>query len=534
MSNPSLPIDGSLHPVLEDEAAQDHASGVRRRLLGVAVGALVVLVLAVTPPLVNMKRYQPRIAANMSASLGRPVHLDGVKMHLLPVPGLTLTNLVVSEDPAFGAEPTIRANSVEVTLRVASLWGRRVEFSRIHFDDPSLNLVRNAEGRWNLQGLLMHAADVPAAPTGQRKASDAPRFPYIEATGARVNLKLGDEKMPFALTDAEFALWLPTEQQWHLRLEATPERTDSRISDTGTVRVEGTLERAALAADVPVDLAASWHDAPLGDATRLITGNDAGWRGTVHLDAALKGTLGDAQLTAKMTLDDLRRADFVPPQMLDVSLRCTAEAVATAMTLRDVVCALPVDDGDLSKAVTVRAGAMDLQRPLATPLAVDAEAVPLPWVFGWLRLVSARIPAEANPAGTVTAHVQRTGPHVWQGRTAAEVARDETPVTFAGTLAADGGMCPVALQVGTTAVQGGSVTGSLTQCGYSFRLDGPWSASLLAGVASDLPQLAAGLDLPENGTAHLDVGCTSSWGGEQTCVAQKTVAVVKRMGRRKR
>ena len=58
------------------------------------------------PPLLNVGRYQRRIVTSMSESLGRPVHLDKVTLHLLPMPGFTLDNFVVSEDPAFGNEPT--------------------------------------------------------------------------------------------------------------------------------------------------------------------------------------------------------------------------------------------------------------------------------------------------------------------------------------------------------------------------------------------------------------------------------------------
>ena len=157
-------------------------SAKRRRLVFVAAALLVLLALVFTPPLLNVSRLRRRIATSMSQSLGRPVHLDSVTLHLLPMPGFTLNNLVVSEDPAFGYEPVIRAQRVEATLRVSSLWRRHVEFSTIRFvevdgNHPSLNIVRNAQGRWNLQEILVQAAHANTAPTGQRKAGAEPRFP---------------------------------------------------------------------------------------------------------------------------------------------------------------------------------------------------------------------------------------------------------------------------------------------------------------------------------------------------------------------
>ena len=225
--------------------------------------------LAILPPLINVNQFKRRIVASISASIGRPVHLDNVSLVMLPLPGFKLENFVVEEDPAFGAEPIVRANSVVATLRFSSLWRRKVEFSRINFQEPSINLVHiptkgSQEGRWNVESILLQAARIPAAPTAQAKAGPDPRFPYIEATGARVNIKYGDEKLPFSLTEADFALWLPRPQQWRLRLEAKPTRTDTSASDTGTVSLEGTLDRAERFDLIPIDLSGEWKNVPLG------------------------------------------------------------------------------------------------------------------------------------------------------------------------------------------------------------------------------------------------------------------------------
>src|SRR5580698_10130347 len=72
----------------------------------------------ILPPLINMNRYQRRIANAISNGLGRPVHLSAVTLRLLPRPGLELSDFIVDEDPAFGAEPTLRAQSVDASVRL--------------------------------------------------------------------------------------------------------------------------------------------------------------------------------------------------------------------------------------------------------------------------------------------------------------------------------------------------------------------------------------------------------------------------------
>ena len=265
-------VTPATHSYDEGEARLDPADfepreiqfpALRRTLTVLAILAALGIAIAL-PPLLNVNRFRRQIATSISNSLGRPVHMDQVTLNLLPTPGFTLENFVVGEDPSFGTEPVIHANSVRARLRVRSLWRRRVEFSRISLTDTSLNLVHRADGRWNIESILLQASRIDAAPTGQRNGGSAPRFPYIEATNARVNVKMGLEKMPLALTETEFALWLPQPQQWRLRLLGRPSRTDNAASDTGQLRIEGTLGKANTLAAVPVELAAEWSGAPLG------------------------------------------------------------------------------------------------------------------------------------------------------------------------------------------------------------------------------------------------------------------------------
>ena len=370
----------------------------RRRFFWAGGILVCLLLLVLLPPLINANRFQRKIAQSMSDSLGRPVHLDNVSLHLLPVPGLTLDNLVVGENPAFGAEPTIRANTVEATLRLGSLWRRRVEFSTVRFVEPNVNLVRNAQGRWNLADVLLHAAHVDTAPTVQRRAGPAPRFPYIEATGGRVNIKLAEEKLPFSLTDTEFALWLPTANHWRVRLKGQPARTDTFITDPGVMRLEGDLERATTAGAVPIRLRLNWHDAPLGEASHILTGQDRGWRGNLNLDAAIAGTLSAAQLHTRLTLGGLRRAEFAPAQPVDLQVNCGSGLSVTTVTLADLRCTMP-DSGPTP--MILQAASLDLSRPLQAFATVTGQGIPLHWALLWAALFSSRVPTDLNPHATL-------------------------------------------------------------------------------------------------------------------------------------
>jgi hypothetical protein len=518
-------------------------SRTKRRVVWVAGVVAIVLLLTLTPPLMNVNRLRRRIAASMSASLGRPVHLDKVTIHLLPVPGFTLENLVVSEDPAFGYEPTIRANVVEATLRPSSLWRRQVEFSTIRFIEPSLNLVRNAQGKWNLQSLLVHAAKVDTAPTEQSKAGPEPRFPYIEATGARVNLKLGDEKKPFSLTDADFALWLPTPAEWRMRLEAKPARTDTNISDPGTVRMEGSLRRAASMAAVPVDLRASWEGAPLGEASKLLRGEDADWRGNLTVEATLQGELGAAKLATKVHFEDLRRADFVPTKSLDVAVECTGVLEMMTAVVHTPACSVPAEK------VTAVAESVDLTVLRAKGLTIGTPETEEGWLLDWARLFSQRLPGRDGPAGMLKGSVAQGEDGAWSGGFEGDVdsllpteKRRMVPVTF-NVSAANGvwTLRPVDLLMMPPGAGGLMLSGSATAGdGVTLRLEGTATSKQMLALREAWPQLADGM--PEVVPGIFDAGtevpvkvgvtCSRPWHAGQVC-AVVGVEPVKRLGRRR-
>jgi AsmA protein len=421
------------------------------------------------------------------------------------------------------------------------------------FDTPSLNLVRNAAGQWNVQSLLMHAASVSTAPTAQRKAGPEPRFPYIEATGARVNVKLGEEKKPFSLTDAEFALWLTSPQEWRVRAKGTPARTDTNVSDPGTVKLEGSLKRAATMAEVPVDLTASWNGAPMGEASKMLTGSDAGWRGRLSVEATLSGMLGAAKLTTTVHMEDLRRADFVPVTTMDVVTECHGTVDVTTAVVTDPACSVNTPMAEGAKAagrVVAVADRVDLSTQEAEGLRVGMTAVPNGWLLDWARLFSQRISAAQHPGGTVAGSVvmsdARKGEAArWEGEfhgemvgvlpwTGIEGERLEHPFTLTTNTGETGFvLAPFSLTPpGKSELTLGAVA---TTAGLTLRYSGTATVAQLQALRRMAPPLADGLEdlVKTDGDAvgrvvKVDAACTRAWGSGQTCAVVEAAAPKRR------
>jgi AsmA protein len=503
----------------------------RRRVLTVAGIIAVLLALVLLPPLISVNRFRHRITQSVSESLGRPVHIDNLTLNMLPLPGFTLENFVVEDDPAFSAEPIMRANSVRVTLRAWSLWRRRVEFSRISLEDPSLNLVHRADGRWNFESILLQAAKMEAAPTAQAGVGDEPRFPYVEATGARINVKMGLEKLPISLTEADLALWLTQPDQWKLRLDGHPVRTSTAATDTGTLRVQGTLGKASTLSEVPIDLTTEWRTAPLGGVSWVLVGRDAGFRGVMTLRTIVQGTVGNSKLDSDLVLSDVRRADFVPQHTIDATIHCTAQATNSFHQINSLRCGWPSSTltDPTAPGLSLAAEIPDVLHLQGTKAEANLTAVPANGLLDVLRLTSTRVSPNLSVAGAISGKLTccaTTGWSAFSGNLAIDKASlaiaKGTP--FLGTnVAADlsNGILqvqPVELNLG--APEPALLDGHIDANGLALHLTGPVLRSRLLDLAASIPPFGDGIEavLPAAQTGdgaeapiHVDLTANRTW-----------------------
>ena len=152
-------------------------------------------------------------------------------------------------------------------------------------------MVRNREGRWNLEDWL--PPPQKRRPIGseiygpRRPAAIANRLEKIEFDEGRINFKSGDVKQPFALTAVAGTVEQVSPGRWKLQLEAQPWRSGVALQSTGTVQVRGDVAGTSARLQ-PASLTVHWDRVSLADLFRLLRGRDYGVRGTFALDAAAR------------------------------------------------------------------------------------------------------------------------------------------------------------------------------------------------------------------------------------------------------
>ena len=366
----------------------------RRAMWMWAIVALIVLGVLL-PPYINVNRFRTRVAEAIGHALGREVTVSHIELQLLPRPGLTISNFSVSDDPSYGAEPLLQASTVTALLRLSSLWRGRLEIGTLKLDNPSLNLVRRGDGHWNLEELVQRTEEVPSAPTTTRPEG-RPRFPYVKASAGRINFKLGLVKKAFAVTDADFGLWLESDNEWGLRLQGRPTRTDVTLSDAGVVGIEGQFQRAANLRETPVNLRITLQQAQLGGVSKLVFGRDRGWRGGLSSSATVSGTPQALAITLDGEVNDFRRYDIALGEALRLRAHCTGTYSSVEDTLRDMQCESPVANGLVGVSGNVRGWSAE-----DYDLSISGSQIPMERIMAFARHAKKHLPADLTATGTL-------------------------------------------------------------------------------------------------------------------------------------
>lgn len=259
--------------------------------LALALVALVIAAQIAVSVLVRTRRVHDFLVAQLSKAFGRPVEVQHFAAQLLPTPTLDAAGITIGEDPAFGNEYFLRAEGFSAGFRWTGLLLGRFEFGTLSFSRPSLILVRNAEGRWNLERWLPPAKTTGGGVFyGPQQATPSNHLRNIEFDDGRVSFKLGNDKEAFAFTGVAGRVEQVASGRWQLQLEATPWRSGVALQSTGTLRVRGDVAGTSARLQ-PAQVQVYWDEASLADIFRLWRGQDYGVRGLFALGATLQSGL---------------------------------------------------------------------------------------------------------------------------------------------------------------------------------------------------------------------------------------------------
>jgi hypothetical protein len=233
--------------------------------------------------LVQHTRLRRRLTARLEAAFGRPVEVGSYAFSLWGGPVLQAHSVRVGEDPRFGNEYFIRADSISVGLHWWALLRGRVELGTLSVNGASLNLVRAPHGDWNLAEWLPRpqsagSSSAPASPPVSPQP--ALEFRRIDISDSRIDFKRGYEKLAFALVHVNGSMETDAPGRWRIDVTASPWRAAVLTQQPGIISVTGHIGGTSSRLR-PAALDISWTGASISDLFRLARGDDYGVRGNV-------------------------------------------------------------------------------------------------------------------------------------------------------------------------------------------------------------------------------------------------------------
>ena len=402
-----------------------------RRVLWTITGLIVI---AVVVPYLPADILRPSIERAMQRGLGRKVTIiGGLRLTLFPgpfpQPGFTLDEVIIDEDPRAGIEPLAHVTSLGASVRVLSLFERKLEFSRLNLSDATINLVKTDAGPWNFQFLL------------ENNPANSKRIPAIRMRSGRVNFKFGDTKSVFYFNDADLDVAPSRDGSVDLRFGGAPSRTDRSTQEFGRFFVRGTAAPDSRRLDLRVELERS----PLAETLRWMDPRGFDVHGTVALDAQLSGPPSHLDVSGQIQLDDVRRWDLIPDEMgaMKLGFGGTLDVRGEHLDLQTTA------DRSVSPVV-IRFRSWDFLKSPHWDAGVDLQQVPLATMLAVCRHMGATLPENLTAQGAVSGSITYNEPQGMQGRV---VVRDASlSVPGAETDAA-----PVEAPVATVDIAGRSI-----------------------------------------------------------------------------
>ena len=353
--------------------------------------------------------------ARLEAAFGRRIEVGRYSLSLWGAPELEASPVTVFDDPRFGNEYFLRADSLTMRVRWFSLLAGKFELGMLSLSRPSLNLVRAADGRWNIEEWLpapseSGSAGAAGAVTFVREEPRL-RIRRIEVDSGRVNFKRGDEKLPFSFVSVSGTVEQQAPGRWQVSLDASPSRAAVVLQQAGTLHVEGQLGGTSSRLR-PADLTMRWQNAAVADALRLIGGYDHGVRGTLSmtLDAHTLGpswTLGGRAEVRRVHRWDLPLRADNPAVNLAVRANWLPEkseidfADATLETPRSSVRGAGVISWDPARAATT-AGEK-------AAMAITADGIEMEDVLAWIRAFHPNVSEALGVRGRIGAKLTLAG-----------------------------------------------------------------------------------------------------------------------------
>lgn len=161
--------------------------------------ALIVIALLAVPLLVDAEKLRPMVESQAKAALGREVKVGKLDLSLLRG-AVVASDVTVSDDPAFSKSPFMTAKALRIGVELMPyITSNEVKVTSISVEEPKLQLVRTAAGKWNFESIGRGTA----ADTGKPSATQAFTVQNLKIENGSITMRKGKTAHTYEEVNAE-------------------------------------------------------------------------------------------------------------------------------------------------------------------------------------------------------------------------------------------------------------------------------------------------------------------------------------------
>ena len=369
-------------------------------LVVAAVVFLILFVISLVPFFVNAEALRPTIESQLSTALGRDVTVGKITFSIM-AGSLDAEEISIADDPQYSAVPFIQAKKLNVGVEVMPIVFRhQVHITKLNIDTPSIQLIQNANGKWNFSSI----GRTSAPPSATQQASSVPDLTVEElkiTDGSATVSSIPITNKPFEYTEVNLTV------KNFSSLRSFPFELSAKLPGEGSLKLSGDAGPISQKNTTQTPFQAALQLRNFDPVASGVIDKSKGITMQNDVDAQLKSDGTNVSSTGKLKASGLQLVPRGSPAQEPVDIDYTISH--NIETQKGTVSDIAIHTG--SVAVHVNGNFQFTSQAVMLDLRLAAPNLPIDQLERLLPVVGIHLPTGSSlQGGTLTANVTFTGP----------------------------------------------------------------------------------------------------------------------------
>ncbi|WP_348260742.1 AsmA family protein [Telmatobacter sp. DSM 110680] len=368
-------------------------------LVVAAVVFLLLFVISLVPFFVNAESFRPTIESQLSSALGRQVTVGSLTFSIM-AGSLDAEDISIADDPNYSAVPFIQAKKLNVGVEIFPIvFSHSMHITKLNIDTPSIQLIQNANGKWNFSSL---GGSNQAATTQQHGSMTDLVVEELKITnGSAMVSSIPQTDRPFEYTEVNI-----TVKDFSFQ-KSFPFELLAKLPGDGTLKLSGDAGPISQTDASKSPFQATLQLKNFDPVASGVIDKSKGIKMQNDVDAQLKSDGTTVSSTGKIKASQLQLVPRGSPSQdpVDIDYNISDNLETRKGTLADVA----VHAG--SAAVHATGSFQFTPQAIMLDVHLAAPNLPIDQLERLLPVVGIHLPAGSSlQGGTITANINVTGP----------------------------------------------------------------------------------------------------------------------------